>query len=331
MTRMAPLVLVLASTAVALPAQAGSLTRTFVSSAGSDSNPCTTAQPCASFTAAYAAVASGGIVAALDPGKYGPLTITGSVTINGNGWSAITAPTEGNGITINAGSGNVVLAGLEIDSLANVDGATTANGIVLNSAASLTVTNCILQNLGAGPVSGAPGGGYGILLQPTSGTLDFTITNTIVANNGVTGVLYQPPSGSPNANGVIDHLTANANVGDGIDISTGSASGGTTVISISNSIFSGSEDSGIHTNNVPSLAPIKLSIDNVTASGNGTNGIEVGGTTIVLLGRSIITGNSTGVNNHTSPSTAYTYGDNRINLNLLQDINGALNTTFPQQ
>src|ERR1700721_2827460 len=94
-----------------LPAQAqnGSLTRSFVSSSGVDSNPCTITQPCATFAHAYTAIGANGIIAALDPGKYGPLTIEGPVTINGNGWSAITAPASGNGITINAGTGNVLL------------------------------------------------------------------------------------------------------------------------------------------------------------------------------------------------------------------------------
>src|SRR5271155_2738436 len=99
------------------PAQAqnGTLTRSFVSSAGLDSNACTIAAPCASFAQAYTKIGANGIIAALDPGKYGPIAITGPVTVNGNGWAAITAPASGSGITIAAGSGNVTLTGLEID------------------------------------------------------------------------------------------------------------------------------------------------------------------------------------------------------------------------
>src|ERR1700723_3634599 len=105
-----------AALAVSLPAHAaGTLTRTFVSSTGIDTNPCTIAAPCATFAAAYAAVAANGVVAALDPGKYGPLTITTGITINGNGWSAITGLANGSGITVTAGSGDVTLTGLEID------------------------------------------------------------------------------------------------------------------------------------------------------------------------------------------------------------------------
>jgi hypothetical protein len=102
---------------VSAPAQAqnGTLTRSFVSSVGSDLNPCTITQPCASFARAYTAIGANGIIAALDPGKYGPLTITGPATINRNGWAAVTGTAQGNGITVNAVSGNVILTGLEID------------------------------------------------------------------------------------------------------------------------------------------------------------------------------------------------------------------------
>ena len=106
--RVLSLALLTITLSLTLPAHAA-LTRTFVSSAGSDSNPCTITQPCSSFAHAYTLTAANGIVAALDPGKYGPLTITGPVTINGNGWAAVTAPAAGNGFTINAVSGNVTL------------------------------------------------------------------------------------------------------------------------------------------------------------------------------------------------------------------------------
>src|ERR1700721_1362412 len=93
-----------------LPAQAqnGSLTRSFVSSAGVDTNPCTITQPCATFAHAYTAIGANGIIAALDPGKYGPITIAGPVTINGNGWAATSGPSSGTGINISSVSANVL-------------------------------------------------------------------------------------------------------------------------------------------------------------------------------------------------------------------------------
>jgi hypothetical protein len=316
MTRLVlPIAVLTTMLALSLPAQA-QLTRTFVSAAGSDSNPCTITQPCQSFAHAYSLTASNGIVAALDPGKYGPLTITGPVTINGNGWAAITAPAAGNGITITAGgSDNVALIGIEID------GAGAGyNGIVLNAAGSLTVTNCTLQNFVQN--GGDQTTGNGILMQPTAGTLAFTVTNTTASNNGFVGISFQPPSGSPNANGVINHVVADAN-STGIFVNPALATGGSIVVTVSNSIVSNNSGLGIF---APSgSATLKLSIDNVTISGS-IEGIEADTPANVLLGRSVITGNTVGVKNLTSPNTFGSYQDNRINLNGAGgDVNGAMN------
>jgi hypothetical protein len=315
----------------AAPAQA-SLTRTFVSAAGSDANPCTITQPCATFAHAYALTAASGIIAALDPGKYGPLTITGAITINGNGWAAITAPAAGNGITITAGAtDNVALIGLEID------GAGAGyNGIVLNSAGSLMVTNCTLQNFFFTGITFPATTGNGILMQPTTGTLTFTITNTTASNNGYAGISFQPPSGSANAKGVIDHVVADANQ-IGIFVSLYSATGGSIVVTVSDSIASNnsgpSSGVGIDVQGVfnGGSATLKVSIDNVIISGNAV-GILTGGPANVLLGRSVITGNTTyGIDNS---SNIYTYKDNRINLNGVEDISefgSPLDTTFTLQ
>jgi hypothetical protein len=299
--------------AIALPAQAqdGTLVRSYVSSAGSDSNPCTITAPCASFAHAYTMVGANGIVAALDPGRYGPLTITGPVTINGNGWAAITAPSGGAGITINAGASDAVtLSGLEID------GAGVGyNGIVFNSGASLTVTGCVLRNF---QFTGALTTGNGILIQPTSGAVSFVITNTTVANSGRAGIIYSPTSGSTaTATGVIDHVVATNNI-YGILIYTISG-GGLTTVAISNSIASNNDLTGIGQNN---SAALTVSIDNTEVSGN-TYGIGAAGTTTVTLGRSVVTANGTGISNDTN--SFFSYKDNRINENSL-DISGSLNT-----
>jgi hypothetical protein len=307
MTRIVlPLAALTATFALALPAAATPLTRTFVSAAGSDANPCTITQPCASFAHAYSLTAANGIIAALDPGKYGPLTITGAITINGKGWAAITAPAAGNGITITAGTtDNVALIGLAIDGAgAGYD------GIVLNSAGSLTVSNCTVQNFinNGGNVTT----GNGILIQPSSGTISFVITNTIASNNGRNGVYYLPSGGTPQADGVITHLVATSN-GIGISIDTSGHGGATTVV-VSNSIASNSQGGFFIDNGAASLT---VSIDNTSVSGNGGDGISALGTSNVILGRSVITGNSPlGIHNATSPNTFFSYNDNRINSNV---------------
>ena len=283
-----------------VPAQAqnGSLTRSFVSSAGSDSNGCTITAPCATFAHAYTLIAANGIIAALDPGKYGPLNIVGPVTVNGNGWAAITGTAQGNGITvnINGGTGNVILTGLE------VDGAGAAyNGIVFESGASLTISDCILKDF----VVNGGGTGNGILIAPTSNT-NFTVVNTIAVNNGNVGILYSPTSGTPATIGTIDHVVATNNTGSGMGVEV---SGGSAAVSISNSVASNNGSNGIVTS--ASSGTVTVTVDNDEISNNET-GLDVTSGTVVLS-RSVINNNSTyGVSNS---GTVDTLLDNRIYAN----------------
>src|SRR5262249_13408250 len=157
----------------------------------------------------------GGEVDALDPAGYGPIDIDRPITIEGQGWSYIAPPAGGDAIFINAGNGNVTIHGVSVNG-AGITGPT--NGIVFFSGSSLTVTNCVLQNFA---YSGLETTGNGILIQPTSGTVKFTITDTISSNNGHHGISYDPQSGSASAIGVIDRVTANANFDQGIIFYTG--------------------------------------------------------------------------------------------------------------
>jgi hypothetical protein len=319
-----------------LPATAQTLTRTFVSSTGVDSNPCTIAQPCATFARAYGETVPGGIVAALDPGKYGPLTIDGSITINGNGWAAITGPASGTAITIYSGS--VTLIGLEIDG-ANA----SYNGIDYVQGESLTITNCLVQGF-AKDSNGDPTTGNGILIEPTAYKNIFVITNTIVSQNANVGLYYRPPSGGTDDYISIDHVTATAN-GFGIGIDSSLIGSGITYVAISNSNVSNNSSTGISivsgnsfsidnttiSGNTPGMTITgasglpNVSINNATVSSNADSGIVASGDPNVVLGRSTITANGAyGVNNQTThnPTQFYTYGDNRINLNYIGNVNG---------
>jgi hypothetical protein len=311
--------LVLAVTLPAVSAQA-QVARTFVSAAGSDSNNCANVStPCRHFATAFAATAPSGEIFVLDPANYGSLTITHAVSIQGHGWASIAPPNGGNAITINAGPGDSIsIHGVAIDGTGATGG---TNGIVFNSGASLTVTDCVVKDF---VYNNTADTGNGILIQPSS-SVNFAITNTTAAHNGNVGIFYEPPSGSFNANGVIDHVVVDSNF-HGIDLITTLATGGTTVVTISNTIASNNSCCGIFASNGPGA--LKVSIDSVSVSGNtGFWGIEADNTAAkVLLGRSVITGNATGVA-VANGATVYTYGDNRINLNGT-DISGTLNTSF---
>jgi hypothetical protein len=305
--------------------------RVFVASYGNDANPCTFGSPCKTFQQAVNVVDPGGEVTAIDSAGFGPITITQAVTITSpDGVEAGIVPAAGgNAITINAGPTDaVVLRGLTLNG-----SGIAFNGVVFDSGASLTITNCVMQNFVFDGSNGGTGNGIYISPTPSTNTVDFTITNTAIANIGTAGIFYSPSSGTHHANGIIDHVTVTGSH-VGIDIFTSGVSSGTTTVGISNSIVSNSSGSGINAAPGGSAAPLTVSIDNTTVSSN-LFGINGGGTAKVLLGRSVIIGNGTGISNNTSPSTFFTYKDNRINENTTDICNTGLcvplNTTLALQ
>jgi hypothetical protein len=60
-------------------------TRTWVSGVGDDANPCSRTAPCKTFAGAISKTAACGEIDVLDPGGFGAVTITKSITINGYG------------------------------------------------------------------------------------------------------------------------------------------------------------------------------------------------------------------------------------------------------
>src|SRR3954469_21062669 len=60
-------------------------TRTWVSGVGDDVNPCSRTAPCKTFAGAISKTANNGEISVLDPGGFGAVTITKSITLNGTG------------------------------------------------------------------------------------------------------------------------------------------------------------------------------------------------------------------------------------------------------
>jgi hypothetical protein len=90
--------LALAAVGTAAHAQA---TRTFVSGTGNDAFPCSRTAPCKTFAGALLRTARGGEISVMDPGGFGAVTITKSVTISGDGTLASAIFPSITAITIN--------------------------------------------------------------------------------------------------------------------------------------------------------------------------------------------------------------------------------------
>ena len=91
---------------VASPAMAQA-TRTWVSGVGDDVNPCSRTAPCKTFAGAISKTATGGEINCLDPGGFGTVTITKSITIDCTGTFGSTLASGTIGFNINdSGVGN---------------------------------------------------------------------------------------------------------------------------------------------------------------------------------------------------------------------------------
>src|SRR5712691_4317561 len=156
------------------------LVRTCVSMAkGSDANAasschCTT--PCRTFATAHANTLSDGEITVLDPGDYGGLTITKSISINNDsgGEASITVSGGLTGIIVNAPAGGYVnLRGLTIQGVEFGGG----TGLRFNTGFSLTMTNCVVRNHT----------GNGIDFLPTANS-SLSVSTVLVTNKGRNGI-----------------------------------------------------------------------------------------------------------------------------------------------
>src|SRR5438045_6437651 len=83
-------------------------TRTWVSGVGDDVNPCSRTAPCKTFAGAISKTAAGGEIDCLDPGGFGAVTITKSITLD-CGFTGGILTTGVNGININDGTNTSVV------------------------------------------------------------------------------------------------------------------------------------------------------------------------------------------------------------------------------
>jgi len=161
------------------------LARTYVSSVnGNDGNDCNRLTPCRTFQVAHDKTLANGEITVLDPGGYGAVTITKTISIINDGVGEAGVLVSGGliGITVNAGPfDRVSLRGLTVKGIGFGGG----NGIRFNTGASLTIENSAIRNHtgdGIQMLGNVPAGA-----QPA-----FILSNTFVADNGGNGILVQP-------------------------------------------------------------------------------------------------------------------------------------------
>jgi hypothetical protein len=205
----------------ALPAHAQA-TRTWVSGVGDDANPCSRTAPCKTFAGAISKTANGGEINCLDPGGFGALTITKSISIIcGESGEAGVLVSGTPGITVVAGPlDKVVLRGLDFQGLG-----TGTNGINFASGLVLFIDKCNIQAFAANGVNVASNTANArVIIKESTIVFNGTQGN---ANSG--GVTVQG-NGVGNAVEIIDTLIQN-DLNYGVQV-TGAANSAAFVRSI---------------------------------------------------------------------------------------------------
>jgi hypothetical protein len=283
--------------ATAAQAQA---TRTWVSGVGDDVNPCSRTAPCKTYAGAISKTAAGGEISTLDPGGFGAVTITKSMTIEGTkgqGYGSILASgTTGVNVNDSATASpntiNVTLRNLSINGSGTTLG---THGINFTSGRRLNVEDCQILNFST----------TGIRVSQTVATNNtgtfISVTNTNIYNTGRGIDLLN--SGGPFVSAVVNHSTI-ANMTDGVRVQTNGH------VTLNNSSVTFCTTAGVNmTGAAGTGAGTTANIINTVVSHNGTGLINNQATS--NLGGSTFVENSTAIS-MTVNNAVKTYGTNNI-------------------
>jgi hypothetical protein len=248
-------------------------TRTWVSGVGDDANPCSRTAPCKTFAGAISKTAAKGEINVLDPGGFGGVTITKSISIIADPFMGGVLVSGTNAIIINALSTDVVtLRGLTVEGLG-----TGLDGIKVLAAKEVHVENCTIMGFA----------NRGIMVNNSSGNVNLYVHNTIIRNNvgassplGNSGAILLRPTGAASAKAFIDNSNLDQNT-FGLRIEAN------TFAMMSDSTATGNSTIGIQSTTATIAATVVLervtvaaNVTGVQADGSGNAAVRISNTTI---------------------------------------------------
>jgi hypothetical protein len=283
----------------AAPASAQA-TRTWISGVGDDANPCSRTAPCKTWAGAISKTASGGEIDCLDPGGFGSVTITKSITLDcaeGTDGGAGGILNSGvTGVIINDPNGGtaptikVVLRNLTI----NGAGVTVGTYAVrFLGGKSLTLQNVSISNQGTGSVPA-------ISFEPQAGSVGATLHMTDVDIINVIHIGVSVKS----VNGVAVAAFLNNVTVSQAAIAVKVEAGGVATIANSNLSNNGR---GVWTASGAATA----SLDTVTIAGSLDAGVFATNGTTIRLSNVGLYDNLFGIKT-TGVATVQSFGNNRL-------------------
>lgn len=226
--------------------------RTWVSGVGDDANPCSRTAPCKTWAGAISKTAACGEIDALDPGGFGAVTITKSITLDGTGTMASILASLVNGIVINAGVNDVVtIRGISINGFCN-----GISGINILSAKTVNVEDCVIFRFNTG---------NGITANDSNG-LNLNVRDTVIRDNTLDGINTTSSAGFINVSLERVRLSGNAN---GLHARSG------TKASARECVFSNNTTNGIFIDAAAAQFAF-VSAWECMINNNGANGVRAG-------------------------------------------------------
>jgi len=276
--------------------------RTWVSGVGDDLNTCSRTAPCKTFAGAIVKTAAGGEINVLDPGGFGAVTITKSITISSQFEGGVLVA-GGNGIIVNAGPADkVILKGLDIEGI----NGQAITGIRYIGGGHLLVEDCTINGFGTAGIE------VDFTGQPAGTNAGLNVKHVRISKTPVGIRLNNTVGGSSTA--LIDDLQA-------INLSTfGLQTQTNAFATITNSRFDHNGSALQAENNS------NINAENVTMTLN-TNGVQVASSNAtVRISNCDIFSNTTGIS-VTPGGKVISFGNNRIAGNATA---GAPTSTVPQ-
>jgi hypothetical protein len=243
-------------------------TRTWVSGVGDDVNPCSRTAPCKTFAGAISKTAAGGEIDCLDPGGFGGVTATKSITFDGTGTLGSILASGVQGIVVNGAGAVVRVRGLTINGAGTTLG---TNGINFIQGNALYVEDTVIDSFSTAGIN---------IPSSTAAVNELHLRNVVIRNCG-TGVNVN----NTGANATVltfDRVNITRS-GNNLNIANGGRG------QISNSYF-GSSPAGSGINATQGTSATDISVNDSSIVGN-SNGITVAATARVRIARVVITGN----------------------------------------
>ena len=266
-------------------------TRTWVSGVGDDVNPCSRTAPCKTFAGAISKTASPGIINCLDPGGFGAVTITKSITIDCTGTMGSVLSSGVQGVIVNAlSTDKIVLRGIDINGAGTTLG---TNGVNIIQAASVSLFDVHIANYS----------GQGVQTTNSSNQVSVRIDHCQILNVNGTGVLAASTGTGTTLLSVSNSIVANNS--KGIDVEAASSSA-----QVSNTVITKNTSDGFKIG--PGTSGGALESNSISFNGNGVNVATAGG--IVRLARNMIHANFT--NGVTGGGATQCFGSNVITGNI---------------